>query len=200
MLINKRLISAVKEKRFHIAGNKICQWVSLAANIAMMGAVVRLLQKLCEGIADGRQIGVTAVIAVVTVVVPYALLLFWCENHSRPEERRLNRGRRLWIISRIAVLLAVLAFAILRAKMHFKGGGCCGSGSNSFRDKKALTAPKIGETVLTVEGIHCENCCRFLQQGSLRRIAERYRGETWISANTDSRLSSEGVERNESGL
>lgn len=58
----------------------------------------------------------------------------------------------------IGILLVILVLAILRAKKHFKGGGCCGSGSNTIRDKKTLTAPKIGETVLTIEGMHCENC------------------------------------------
>ena len=58
----------------------------------------------------------------------------------------------------IGILLLVIVVAILRTKKHFKGGGCCGSGSNTIRDKKKLTAPKLGEKVLTVEGMHCENC------------------------------------------
>ena len=58
----------------------------------------------------------------------------------------------------VVALLAILAFAMIRAKKHFKGGGCCGSGGNTIRDKKSLTDPKIGEKVLTVEGMHCENC------------------------------------------
>ena len=58
----------------------------------------------------------------------------------------------------IIVLLLILYFALLRAKKHFKGGGCCGSGSTTIRDKKTLTGPKIGEKVLTIEGMHCENC------------------------------------------
>ena len=58
----------------------------------------------------------------------------------------------------IAILVFVLTAAILRAVKHFKGGGCCGSGSNTIRDKKTLTGPKLGEKVLTVEGMHCENC------------------------------------------
>ena len=58
----------------------------------------------------------------------------------------------------IVILLAILMAAVLRAKKHFKGGGCCGSGSNTIRDKKSLTGPKIGEKVLIVEGMHCENC------------------------------------------
>ena len=58
----------------------------------------------------------------------------------------------------IGIWLVVLILAVLRAKKHFKGGGCCGSGSNTIRDKKSLTAPKIGEKVMTIEGMHCENC------------------------------------------
>lgn len=58
----------------------------------------------------------------------------------------------------VGILLVILVIAILRAKKHFKGGGCCGSGGNTIRDKKTLTAPKIGEKVLVIEGMHCENC------------------------------------------
>lgn len=58
----------------------------------------------------------------------------------------------------IGILLVVIVVAVLRAKKHFKGGGCCGSGGNTIRDKKTLTEPKLGEKVLTVEGMHCENC------------------------------------------
>ena len=58
----------------------------------------------------------------------------------------------------IGVLAAIGVLALLRAKKHFSGGGCCGSGSHTIRDKKALTAPKIGEKTLTIEGMHCENC------------------------------------------
>ena len=58
----------------------------------------------------------------------------------------------------VGILLVIIVIAILRTKKHFKGGGCCGSGSVTIRDKKTLTAPKIGEKVLVVEGMHCENC------------------------------------------
>ena len=36
MMINKRLIGAVKESKKYIAGNVFFQWVSLCANIVMM--------------------------------------------------------------------------------------------------------------------------------------------------------------------
>lgn len=58
----------------------------------------------------------------------------------------------------ISILLVVIVAAVLRAKKHFKGGSCCGSGSNTIRSKKKLTEPKLGEMTLTVEGMHCENC------------------------------------------
>lgn len=58
----------------------------------------------------------------------------------------------------IGILLLIVVLALLRAKKHFKGGGCCGSGGNTIRDKKTLTAPKLGEKVMTIEGMSCENC------------------------------------------
>ena len=67
MMINKRLINTVKESKKYIAGNVICQWISLVANITMMAAIARMLQNLYEG-ADNH-IGLTAVIAAFAVIV-----------------------------------------------------------------------------------------------------------------------------------
>ena len=58
----------------------------------------------------------------------------------------------------IAVLILIFVAALLQVKKRLKSGGCCSSGSTTIRDKKTLTEPKIGEKVLTVEGMHCENC------------------------------------------
>lgn len=58
----------------------------------------------------------------------------------------------------IVLVLLLVVLALLRAKKHFKGGGCCSSGSSTVRSTKKLTQPKIGEMLLTVEGMHCENC------------------------------------------
>ena len=58
----------------------------------------------------------------------------------------------------IVILLVVVTLALIRSRKHFKGGGCCGSGSNTIRSHKKLSGPKLGEKVLTVEGMHCENC------------------------------------------
>jgi ATP-binding cassette subfamily C protein len=71
MMINKRLIGMVNESKKYIAGNIACQWVSLAANIVMMGAVSHLLQMIYEGTADRRQFGMTAVVAFVAVVIRF---------------------------------------------------------------------------------------------------------------------------------
>ena len=72
MMINKRLIGTVKESKKYIAGNVICQWVSLAANITMMGAIAGLLQSLFAGSAGDGQVALTAVIAVTAVVIRFA--------------------------------------------------------------------------------------------------------------------------------
>lgn len=57
----------------------------------------------------------------------------------------------------VVVLLAAVVLAAVRVKKHAKGG-CCGSGSKTIRVHKELNAPKLGEVVLHIEGMHCENC------------------------------------------
>ena len=39
MMINKRLIGTVPDSKKYIAGNVVCQWVSLAANITLMVSI-----------------------------------------------------------------------------------------------------------------------------------------------------------------
>ena len=69
MMINKRLIGTVKESKKYIAGNVICQWVSLAANITMMGAIAVMLRNLYEG--RDNHIALTAAIAAAAVVIRF---------------------------------------------------------------------------------------------------------------------------------
>lgn len=69
MMINKRLIGTVPESKKYIAGNVVCQWISLAANIAMMSAVARMLQGLYEG--STGQVPLTVAIAAAAVAVRY---------------------------------------------------------------------------------------------------------------------------------
>ena len=72
MMIDKRLIGTVSESRKYIAGNVAFQWVSLLANITMMGAIAGLLQKLHEGNAGGSQLAATAVTAVIALAMRFA--------------------------------------------------------------------------------------------------------------------------------
>ena len=71
MMINKRLIRTVKESKKCIAGNVISQWISLIANICMMGMIAKMLQRLYEGTIDSRQVVEAAVIAVVAVGIRF---------------------------------------------------------------------------------------------------------------------------------
>lgn len=70
-MINKRLISTVKESKKYIAANVACQWISLAANITMMGAIARMLRGLFDGSAGAGQITLTALIAAAAVSVRF---------------------------------------------------------------------------------------------------------------------------------
>lgn len=71
MMINKRLIGTVSQSRKYIAGNVICQWISLVANITLMGYVTVLLAKLIEKTADKEDITITVVVAAIAVVVRF---------------------------------------------------------------------------------------------------------------------------------
>lgn len=69
----------------------------------------------------------------------------------------------------LAILAIILILAVLRTVKHFKGGGCCSSGSTTIRDKKTLTAPIVGKKVITIEGMSCENC-EIRVQNALNRL------------------------------
>ena len=71
MMINKRLINAVKESKKYIAWNVILQWCSLLANIALMASISWLLACLFAQGADGGQILWTALIALLSLLVRF---------------------------------------------------------------------------------------------------------------------------------
>lgn len=59
----------------------------------------------------------------------------------------------------IAILLVVVAFALKNTVKHFKGeGGCCGGGGCTAVETKVLAGPKLGEKIIKMEGMHCDNC------------------------------------------
>lgn len=72
MMIDKRLIDTVSESKKYIAGNVICQWISLVANIVMMTAITSLLAAMFTREADSTMLMITLVIAVVAVVIRFA--------------------------------------------------------------------------------------------------------------------------------
>ena len=71
MMINKRLISSVKESKKYIAGNVACQWAALCANITMMGAVAFFLQSLYDGSHTAAITVRTAVIGICVIGVRF---------------------------------------------------------------------------------------------------------------------------------
>ena len=68
-MIKKRLLNMVPESKRYIALNVLFQWVSLIANIVMMTAITGLLASLFLSTYSSDQIGKTAVICVVVLLV-----------------------------------------------------------------------------------------------------------------------------------
>lgn len=60
----------------------------------------------------------------------------------------------------LIILVIVIILAIRSGSGHFKGeGGCCGGGSDEVHAvEKKLSGEKIGEVILSVEGMRCDNC------------------------------------------
>ncbi len=69
MMINKRLIRTVKESKKYIVGNVVSQWIALAANIIMMGAIAKMLQHLYEGTVGKEQFAFVGGLAAAAVAV-----------------------------------------------------------------------------------------------------------------------------------
>lgn len=71
MMINKRLIGTVPGSKKYIAGNVVCQWISLLANITMMLHITRLLSKLFDKTCTATDILITLAVAIAAVIVRY---------------------------------------------------------------------------------------------------------------------------------
>jgi copper chaperone CopZ len=74
----------------------------------------------------------------------------------------------------IAVIAVIVFFAIRSTAKHMKGqGGCCGGGEeiSAAEDTKVLENPMIGQKVVHIEGMHCENC-----KNSVERSVNRLDG------------------------
>lgn len=70
----------------------------------------------------------------------------------------------------LAVLVIIVVFAIRGSRKHFGGeGGCCGGGSSTVEDVKELEGKKIGEIIVRIDGMHCDNCKNRVQR-ALNRV------------------------------
>lgn len=59
----------------------------------------------------------------------------------------------------IVVILVIIVFIAFKSgAKHMKGeGGCCGGSSEKIPEKK-LEGDIIAEKIVTIEGMHCQNC------------------------------------------
>ena len=71
MMINKRLIGTVAESKKYIAGNVILQWCSLAANIALMLSISRMLAELFRGSASAQLLTVPGGVVILALAVRF---------------------------------------------------------------------------------------------------------------------------------
>lgn len=60
----------------------------------------------------------------------------------------------------IVLIIVIIGLLALKSSLkHFKGeGGCCGGGDSTIKENKKLDAPKLGEKIISIDGMHCENC------------------------------------------
>lgn len=71
----------------------------------------------------------------------------------------------------VAILVVAVIAAIFVSRKHVKGeGGCCGGGS-TVSEHKELEDPVIGEWLIHVDGMHCDNC-----KNSIERAINRMDG------------------------
>lgn len=70
-MINKRLVNTVSESKKYIAGNVVCQWISLISNIVMMASITSLLAKMFYKNATNKDLILTFLTAILTVIVRF---------------------------------------------------------------------------------------------------------------------------------
>lgn len=82
-MINKRLIGTVRESKKYIVGNVVCQWISLLANIALMGNITVFMDKLFEKTAETKHFVFFLTVAVILMAIRYICTLWsyhWCQT------------------------------------------------------------------------------------------------------------------------
>ncbi len=103
MMINKRLIGTVKESKKYVAGNVICQWISLIANIAMMSSIAVLLQKMYDHTADSSAYQLTAIVLACSITVRFACTVL-SSRMSYMSSRTVKRTLREKIYRKLLAL------------------------------------------------------------------------------------------------
>ena len=60
----------------------------------------------------------------------------------------------------IGILAIIVVIAVISSVKHMKGeGGCCGGGGSEPKPKKKKLAGEVIATkIISIEGMHCENC------------------------------------------
>lgn len=94
-MMNKRLISMVSESKKYVAGNVVCQWISLLANIVMMSAITKMLAELFYGKAENGVWTQTALIVLAAILVRFICSRVSSRQAylSSREVKRTLRGR-----------------------------------------------------------------------------------------------------------
>lgn len=67
------------------------------------------------------------------------------------------------------ILLLILVVALVRAGKHFRGGGCCGSGSTVMRERKRPDGHVLSRKKMMIQGMHCKNC-KIRVENALNRL------------------------------
>ena len=70
-MINKRLVNTVSESKKYIAGNVVCQWISLISNIIMMASITSLLAKMFYKNATNKDLIFTFLTSILTVIARF---------------------------------------------------------------------------------------------------------------------------------
>ena len=93
MMINKRLIGMVSESKKYVAAGVAFQWVSLAANILLTGAICRLLAALWAGTAAPADLFKLGALAAAALAVRFGCTMA-CANMSWRSSRAVKAKLR----------------------------------------------------------------------------------------------------------
>lgn len=116
-MLKARLLRIVPESRKYIAANIIFQWISLAANIAMMTSVATLLADLYTGRESGR-VMLTLAIAAAAIVVRFVCTIL-ASKMSFLSSKAVKKTLRGEIYEKLRVL-ALLTMSVSEPRRSFR--------------------------------------------------------------------------------